>query len=613
MTSEKEINSTEKLLEVIRGKNTDEYQIDINPEDSSSKKQKTSKIVAGLPNVFLKKKIYTIGVDIGHSAIRLSKTLKTTEGRKIFVDHKVIDYNNAKVTKGSPEFNSILKSALSSFCGNPANCDIWALISAAEISVSHIKVPRVPKKQLDNIVYWTAKKDNPFEEKDFVFDFELQGEIVDQGIPKYSVMFYLAPKKEVEKIKTIFSDIGIALTGVTITPFAIQNIIREKLVSAGDRTLAMLFIGNDFSRIDIFSNDNLVMTRGIKTGITSMMESIADSLGERNRALRLGKEEARKILLSICPESENLKETDPGFGLQEQEIYEMVLPVLERLVRQVERTLEHFATSLNLERVEKIFISSAVNLPASVVQFIGEQLGIKSEFFDPFLQQPSHPAAESISLAEKMFLVPAFGLSLSDNFHTPNAIFTYLQKNREVYIKKLNRSIFAAFAAGLIICVTALSYQVVEAKLLGNQLEKLNKELSLYNPLLTPAKIEKMAAEVAQKRQITRKYAGRYTYLAIIGEISDMTPTNIRLLNMKISPLSDVKGAGDKAQKEDGANIVLEGLVIGNRDLLDSMLAQYVMKLEYSPMLKQVSVPKSAVVKFIKDEALQFTINLKFG
>ena len=104
-----------------------------------------------------------------------------------------------------------------------------------------------------------------------IFDFELQGEIVDQDKPKYSVMVYTAPKAEIEKVKTLFSDMGITLAGITTVPFAVQNIFRSKWMPASEEIFASLFIGNNFSRIDVYNKENLVMTRGIKTGSSNSM------------------------------------------------------------------------------------------------------------------------------------------------------------------------------------------------------------------------------------------------------------------------------------------------------------------------------------------------------
>ena len=41
------------------------------------------------------------------------------------------------------------------------------------------------------------------------------------------------------------------------------------------------------------------MTRGIKTGTSSMIEAIADSFSEKSASMRIGLDEAKKILFLV--------------------------------------------------------------------------------------------------------------------------------------------------------------------------------------------------------------------------------------------------------------------------------------------------------------------------
>jgi len=103
--------------------------------------------------------------------------------------------------------------------------------------------------------------------------------------------------------------------------------------------------------------------------------------------------------------------------------------------------------------------------------------------------------------------------------------------------------------------------------------------------------------------------------MAIISELSDLTPENIRLINVRIV----LPGAGvpephkEATPKEKSDDIVIEGVVLGDRSELDALVAQYVMKLENSPMLQGVALQKSSMVTFKNKEILQFTINAKIG
>jgi len=503
-----DINSTEKLLNVIRGKDKDPFTSQGKPLLALPKKKPAKKTNLTLPRLFIDKKRYTVGIDISEEFIGLAKTIKAFDGRPVLVDQKVIKYSHL-TSAGSTEFKSLLKSQLIAFCDSLDNCNIWTMISANDVNVYHLKIPRVPRKQLENVIYWTAKKENPVDEKEFFFDFEMQGEIIDQGIPKYSVMVYTVPKVEVDKVKTFFTEMGINLAGITIAPFAIQNIFRTKWMKVGEETFASLFIGNDFSRIDIYNKENLVMTRGIKTGINSMTEEIAEAIGKITGKANVDREEERKLLFSLIdPDTVKLKENDIGFNLKEEEKFAMITPALERLSRQIERTLEYYASTVGAQKVEKIYVSLA-NIYDPILNYISDQLGAKVEHFDPFKQQSSYVAAQSMKLPERVSLAPVLGLSFSDNIRTPNIIFNYREKNREENIKRVNRVIFASFAAALIICFAVMIYQIIEVNNQSKHLKTLNKELSLYAPNLS-------MEELKAKRQIFHQYAQRHIGAAAI-------------------------------------------------------------------------------------------------
>ena len=482
-------------------------------------------------------------------------------------------------------------------------------ISTSEVNVHFLKVPRVPKNKLENVIYWTAKKEGFIDEEKLIFDFELQGEVVEQGNTKYSVMAYTASKAEIERIRSLFSDMGIILAGITTVPFAIQNIFRSEWMPVNEEIFASLYIGNNFSRIDVYDKDNLVMSRGIKTGSgNSMAEAIIASVYEKTGNVRLTHDEAIKILWSLSPDSEKLTGSDAGYTLKKEEILEMISPVWERLARQVDLTLK--TSSIGYQKVEKIYIISSVNVDNSILAYMSDQLGTKVEFFDPFKQQTSYLSMESLSLQEGVVLSPALGFALSDNRRTPNVIFTYLEENKEIKAKRMDRLVFLSFLAALIICMVTLIYQVSKLSSLKEERVKLEREIALYNPLLSTETVHDMADKAKMQNTIAHQYAQRYLGLAAIGEVSDLTPSNVRLLSFKITEggvatKNEAGGAGD--------GVAIEGIIFDKKDKLDSDLSQYVIKLENSPMLSKVSVQKNSIVTFQKSEVLNFALSAKTG
>jgi len=615
LATTKDVNSTERLLNVIRGSQQPASAATDAVKDIFPKQKNSDKFPVNFPKVFTGKHRVKVGVDIGHDDIIFAKMTKTSDGRPLLVDQKILKYGD-QTPKGSNEFNDLLKASLRDFAGSLDDCDIWAMMNATNVNVHHLKIPIVPKKQLENVIYWTAKKENPIDEKDVIFDYEMQGEITDQGIPKYSVMVYSAPRSEVEKVKDLFSSVGVNLTGITIAPFAIQNIFRTKWIAVAETTFASLYLGNDFSRIDIFSKNNLVMTRGIKTGISSMMEAIDESLAETSHHKKVDQERVYKILydLSVDP-GKSLKDED-GIQWTESKILDMITPALERLTRQIERTLEYYATSVGYEKVEKIYISSVLNVFCRpLLHYISEQLSTKSEFFDPYQGENASTSGASLSLTEKAALVPAIGLALSDRKYTPNAIFTYVEKNKEISTKRINRGIFATFAAALVVCLVILFFQAIETSQLSAKQGKLETQLSNFKPILSKDTITALAEDLKLRHQINQQYSKKYKAMALISELSFLTPENIKLINVRIAiPVAGVQEPKkDTEQKTKEEEISIEGVVLSDRSTLDALLAQYIMKLENSPILQGVALQKSGIVKLKKKEILQFTINAKIG
>ena len=418
MARTKDITSTEKLLNVIRSKKDEPVAPVKSPEPRDRKKGLSPvKSLKSLPSMASLQKKGTVGVDIGHDYLRLVRAARGSDGEWQILDRRRLALP-PDADRDTPRFSSFLKASLASFCGS-AKQNLWTTMSTDRVDVRHIRVPKVPKKQLGNVVYWTLKKEAPVDEKETVFDFESQGEVIEQGIAKQAVMVYSTPRQEIEDLKDLFSRIGWPLTGITIVPFSVQNLFRTGWIPAVEGTIASLHIGNDFSRIDIYAGGNLVMTRGIKAGLTSMAEAVVDCVNEMKAspdAAPLMLEQGHKIIRSLSPDSLPLEKTDSGAELSGESVCKMIEPALERLARQVERTFEHYAVTMPGNRISRIFMSSDMNIYQPIVDYVGNQLGIPSAVLDPLSGQAEDACVDvddTNCVSERVAFAPALGLALS--------------------------------------------------------------------------------------------------------------------------------------------------------------------------------------------------------
>jgi hypothetical protein len=355
--------------------------------------------------------------------------------------------------------------------------------------------------------------------------------------------------------------------------------------------------------------------------VSSMVEALVDRFNEIKidpMAPALTPEQGRKIVRSLSPDSPPLEETDAGFDIKKEELFEMIRPALERLTRQVERTFEHHASTMPSDRIARIFVSGAMNIYQPIIDYVGAQLGITSAVLDPMRNDESGFCADEGDIncvSERVALGPALGLALSSNERTPNLMFTYKDKERETSIKRINQAVFAGFIAVVLICSGVFTYQnhVINQK--KSVLVGLETQLARLGPPVDRNQLLKLVATINQRRELSKIYADRYLSMVLISELATLTPANIRFIDLKINlaPAAGdaAKSSPKEAPKARVEEVIAEGLILGERRMFETSLAGYTMAMEASPIFRQVTIQKSNVEPYLKGEALHFILNMK--
>ncbi|MBW1820342.1 MAG: hypothetical protein JRI92_01045 [Deltaproteobacteria bacterium] len=612
-----EISSTERLLDLIRSstKTGSEFS-NITPSRSFSQRIKSN-----FGNLVTFKKSTTVGVDIGYNELKLVKTSNSSPQKQHLLDYQKVPYL-PNVSVDHPEFIPYLKSVLTRFCGSAKSTEIWANISSARVEMRYLRIPKVPQKQIANAVYWSFKKITSFDEKDTTFDFEVLGDIEEGSSKKTEIMAYTAPTQEIKKLKGIFSKSGFHLTGISIVPFAFQNLLLNNWMGTGAKNVSSLYIGRDWSRIDIFSNGYLVLSRGIKAGIKTMSATITGEKDENRVELsskpvdsdeakktQIDADRAQEIFFGFDPDSSPSDSSPAELKPEEKAIFKIILPALKRLVRQMELTFEHFSAIFENESVERIYISSGARPHQLIVDYIGNELGIPKENFDPFSADSefSGEVTGPESALEREAFTPAAGIAISNNSMTPNFLFTYKDKKKVANIAFINKILYAVFALVMILCVGFYFYQGNTIREKKDQVAMLKLEMSSFKSNVDQVAILKLVEEAKRNNEAFKEYGRKYLVIAALSEIADLTPANIRLLSIS-AQLEAPPGAKEENPER---SIVIGGIILGNRMALESILARYLIALKGSPIFDQPVISEKTLGFFNNNEVLQFTTHLK--
>ena len=630
MAKQDELSSTERLLELIRDSEAE------NQPATGGEKPKGQRWRTLLGSSFvLARGNLTVGVDLGREDLKLVKVKRISDLKAELLEFTRIAFD-PEIPRDHPSFPQFLGSALLKFCGPSKAIEIWATIPSGRVETRHLKIPKASQNQIANSVFWSYQKHSAFKEKETIFDFDILGEAEEGGVKKMAVMAYAAPRQVVDELQDLFLRAGFSLTGISIVPFAFQTLLRSGRIQSHGVAVSSLYIGQDWSRIDIFSDGNLVLSRGIKAGIRTMVEALQHEIEQnwfeltlaksptsdqnRIRAIKTRLKQELEIAQSVyfSPVHGPAAETtsDKQLAIKEERIFQMILPALERLVRQVERTIRHFGINFDNARVEKIYTSSGVELHPRILDYIGDELGLPIEVIDPFAEGEhftAHPAPPESSSVKSSF-APALGMALASNTITPNFLHTHKDKRKASAVRNINRGVLACFLALMLTCTGFAFWQEQRIKERDLKRAGLQNQLSSFDLRVDKNLILKLVERIRAQNRSLQGIGNNYLGVAALGEVANTTPASVRLLSIttRLSSLAAPAPAGKAAGKTEPPRrvLILDGVIFGDRTTLEADLAAYLMALKNSALFKQTTISKKSLEMIDNQPVIRFTAQM---
>ncbi|BBO80079.1 hypothetical protein DSCO28_06450 [Desulfosarcina ovata subsp. sediminis] len=620
MAKKDEISSTEKLLALIRDKDNGQTISCANPIEPAATVQQPF-FFRGLSF----NKPVGIGIEIGVDHIRIAKISRISDKSFKLLDaaQEPIDPDDSDDTA---RLVGKLSSLLSRFCGGLKRYDIWCCVRSTRVDTRSIRIPKLPKKQIANAVFWTFSKEDPFNEKELTLDFRILGDINENGMIKTQVMAYTIPIAETETLKRLFQRAGYPLTGITIVPFTIQNLLRTGIVHASHADTCGLFIGWNWSRITIYANGNLILSRSIKSGMHSMIDAIAEHYrrsdskpdepqdDKKNDGFDATETETDRYHTMARNHFDRFLKTNPpkaGGGPhgndQTPDLLSIFSPALERMVKQLERTIAHYGMHFKRPGVDKIFVSGKVAVHPKIVKYFASQLAVPVTLLDPF--PTAHPFTRQADIpddpAVREGFIPAIGAGLSSNELTPNFLFTHRHRQRQDRARQFRIAISAASLGVLLFLLGVFIWQEETIAVRTNEIEKLTAKLNTLSLPLTQNLVMALYGRVNQNRHQIRRLGQRYYPSAILSEISQLTPANIQLEAIRASLGAD---PSPSKTKTDHQHLVIDGVITGDPLQFDTVLATYMLIMEASPLFDRPVVKNKRRQSVKNQQVLRFSI-----
>jgi Tfp pilus assembly PilM family ATPase len=536
----------------------------------------------------------------------------------------------AGMRPGDDTFAVFLRKQISEFCGTMPDIDIWTALPDEQAEQWHFRIAKVPPKERDEVAYWTAKKEHDFDERQSVFDCVIGDELIEQGVPKFPVSATIAGRAALHDMRNIIQRTGFALKGVTTRAAAMQNLFSSGWVSAGCEQYAVVHMDEDWTRIDIYSGTSVMVSRVVKTGFASIIRAVVESYmptpvfadmppaGQDVPANIPGEAQVRERLLEESMGDMQCAVATP-LTHSIDALHERIAPAIDRLLRQLERTMGHFTNTLGYPQISKLFVATPGGCLRPLLEQFSQYLGLPCASLHS-LRGAMTPGAE-LDLAklpaEHRETVWAIGLSLSHEGRTQNCVHTFRERRQEDKRLRLCRHIAIGSAVAVALTAVFASYTGTQLAAAKHRQQELRQKLAAFGETMDEQKMMLASVQVQSLRKAVRALSERQVGVAFVSELSSVTPEAVRLSGVRLTRIEpQLATSGKKSAQADekvqgSAMAIVTGTVSGDILQREAALADFLYRLERSPLVLSVTVEKKGDESGLGAETLQFVATLK--
>ncbi len=334
-----------------------------------------------------------IGLDIGNYMIKAVQMKRKGEALRL------VSLAVAEVpAEVQEEADPYLKNDMLSACIKQLMKDngikgtrVVTAIAGDAVIVRYVKLPYMSEDELKNVISYEAEQYIPLAIDQVVLDFEVLGELDEDGQRKIEVLLVAAKEEIIEQHMALLKQTGLAPQVIDVDSFALQNCHEYNYGVVEEETIALINIGAKMTTINI-----------LEGGITHLTRDVAVAGNNFTREIQ------REFDLSF-PEAEKMKKEEGEVLIESEDIMQMEIPkkddkatkiadsftpVLNKLVAEIQRSFDYYESSIKKSPVTRIILSGGTAQMKNLDKYLAEKLDVTVELNDPF---------KHIQISEKEF------------------------------------------------------------------------------------------------------------------------------------------------------------------------------------------------------------------
>ena len=402
-----------------------------------------------------------------------------------------------------------LKKALGEM-GTTKGKDISITTHGPSVYIRYIKLPPVDTTRIAQIVNYEAQQQIPLPLEAVIWDYQ----VLKKKVTGIHVVLVATKSELIKDILEEIAALRIEPEVVDYSPLAFYNCLKFNQELSKEGTTILLDVGAKSTDMSIEREGSLCWTRSIPIGGHDLTQAIQQSFG-----------------LSFA-EAERMKREKEivDLGDEKKKFTQVIIPVLSRLVSDIERSLTFFRAELEGKSVGRILLSGGGSELANLDKFLERELGIEVKRVSP-LGNIHLSNGFPLPGRESSFTV-AIGLALRPLVKCASEISLLPMEiaGKKEFQKKKGDFIFS-FALALLIAGMVYAFTVRDYNLKKDRLDAIEKELGKYRHYEKPIRILRQEIEVSTKKLETLRNltSGRTFWLEVLLELSRLVPDEVKL------------------------------------------------------------------------------------
>jgi len=325
-----------------------------------------------------KTKYSPIGIDVGTRSINIAQLAGTSDGIVIH-DADIVNLPEENLIK-----EDVIIQVLSDVMkrNNFKGKDVVYRMPPSLVSIVPVKISKRENETIEQAILRESKEYIPYPVTEAVIDY-LPLKSIEDGEGKSSkVLLIFARRNDILSHINMLKKAGFRVHAIDVGPNAVNRTIK-RFKSSSEKRILVINIGHASSYSTILWDEEILIDRKMGWGLNNITENLASNLD-------VSSDESIRILYKYginCLSAPRITLDEKRCLIPDSDIpahiYEIVIPALSELNREIEKVLVYCTSEMKGAMIDKIYLMGSGGFLKQLTDYVHKIFGISVSVFEP--------------------------------------------------------------------------------------------------------------------------------------------------------------------------------------------------------------------------------------